>query len=162
MPAPSIYLRILSFYRAPPNLLAPNAFHILAGANVVFHHLELHLTPLLFQSFFQLKMGEPRVFYFTACPNCQFLKNLPSSQKGWKNLFFFSHLPDPLLTLERWVTKLPPLPDFQESRLQCSFERVKNTLKDHNYDIRLLINDDIALIDDQPSSFTFNYRLKTY
>lgn len=73
---PTIYLRILSFYRIPLNQLALNAFRLLAGGVIVFRHLQLPLLPAMFHCFFQLKMLEHGVFYFIGRPNCQFLRDV--------------------------------------------------------------------------------------
>lgn len=81
-------------------------------ASIVFCHLELHLSPLNFHSFFQVKIGEPSIFYFTARLDYQFLRKFPSSNKGLKDLFFYACLPDPLLEIVQWITELPRLLDF--------------------------------------------------
>lgn len=115
-------------------------FRIMVGAVIVLRHLWLPLLPAMFHCFFQLKMVEPKVFYFTGHPDCQFLKDVPSSHKGWKCLYFFAHLPTPLPHSEVWHTKLPELPNLQESRSCCPFSSTLYTLRDHPYSIRTLLD----------------------
>lgn len=86
-------------------------------------------------------MRELGVFYFMARPDFQLLRNLPSSNKGWKTLFFYAHLPDPLYETVQWTTEPSHLWDFQQSQRECSFVATKEALWGHYYDIRRLLND---------------------
>lgn len=89
---PLIYFQILDFYGITINQLSFNAFRILVRAVIVFGHLEISLTPLVFHSLFQLKMVESGVFYFASRFDCQFLRGMPTSHKGWKSFYFFVRL----------------------------------------------------------------------
>lgn len=99
LPVPTAYLHILLFYQIPLNQLAPNVFRILARTVMVFKHLQLSLSPVMFHCLFQMKMAELGVFYFIGHPDYQFLRGMPFSHKGWKSFYFFARLPTPCLTL---------------------------------------------------------------
>lgn len=95
IPVPRAYLDILDFYKII-NQLAPNAFRILASTVIVFEHLKLPLSPQVFHCLFQLKMTDPGAFYFSERHDYQFLRGIPSSNKGWKSLYVFVQLPSAL------------------------------------------------------------------
>lgn len=46
-----------------------------------------------------------------------------------------------MLYSESWRTNLPDLPPVQECRLGCDFERVKGILREHPYDVRIMLDE---------------------
>lgn len=143
LPVPPCYLDILSFYRIPINHLTPNSIRILAGTFVVFRHLNLPLSPQVFHCFYRLKMTEPGLFHFQGRPVCQFLTDNPSSHKGWKNYFFFVHLPFPLPYESNWHSGLPSLPDVRHTRATCDFSSILPILLQHRYSLSRLLKEEI-------------------
>lgn len=79
--------------------------------------------------------------------DCQFLRNMPSSHKGWKNLYSYACLPTPFPHSEAWHMELLELPNLTECRVgcpcwaSCPFLLVVLTVQEHNYDIRILLNE---------------------
>lgn len=86
-------------------------------------------------------MAQPRVFYFAGRPDCLFLKGLPSSHKGWKSLYLFTRLPNPLPYSDSWRIDLLDLPSIKECLLECSFETVRDILREHSYSLRILLDE---------------------
>ncbi|KAG6506749.1 hypothetical protein ZIOFF_032078 [Zingiber officinale] len=66
-------------------------------------------------------VGVPGIFPLYDLKNRNFFITLPSSLKGWKELFFYTHLDLVPSYSESWLIDLPPLPGIEEAREHCSF-----------------------------------------
>lgn len=128
---------------------------------MIFKHLQLPLSPIMFHCLFQMKMMEPRVFYFTGCPDYQLLRDMPSSHKGMEEFYFFSQLPTPYCILRSGILNSPTLKNANPtapSHLLCipSETDIHLLLDDRlltHFRLSPFIPNDVTLIGSSFSSF---------
>ncbi|KAF3443043.1 hypothetical protein FNV43_RR16964 [Rhamnella rubrinervis] len=89
LPFHHIISMVLKYFNLAPGQLMPNEWHYLLGLIVLSEQLRQHINMPIFLHFFCLKPGEEGRYAFYARKQTKLLSGAPTSDKGWKDRYFF-------------------------------------------------------------------------
>lgn len=143
-PIPEIFQQISSYYQTHLGQYSPNSIRTLCNFVVLFKALGFRVYCFSFSHFFLPKRSEEGPFYFTARPKCQFFEGAPSSNKYWKNHFFYVKPTDTWRVCSSWRNMLPELPTPHSSfRKDPLFTGVLTAIRGRKFHTPTLLAEDL-------------------
>ncbi|KAK6146148.1 hypothetical protein DH2020_020017 [Rehmannia glutinosa] len=126
-------------YQIPLNQFSPNSFRLMTGFVMVTKFLEIEPTAELFHSLFQIKVSTTRgLFYLSSRGDARFLGKYPTSNKFWKDRYFFLSSPEPWPFPTRWVWEVPPRKKVNIRRRDPDLQVLIDRLNKQEYDLSRL------------------------
>ncbi|KAK6150286.1 hypothetical protein DH2020_015218 [Rehmannia glutinosa] len=139
-PINSFFSEVSSMYKIPLNQLTPNSFRIIAGFLIITKFLSIDPSTDLFFALFQVKSSTPKgLFYITARNETNFLRKYPTSNKFWKDRYFFVTSAEPWPFPHEWVWSLPPQQKHDPKKRPLDLQDLIHILTAIKYDLSKII-----------------------
>ncbi|KAK6150596.1 hypothetical protein DH2020_015528 [Rehmannia glutinosa] len=111
----------------------------MTGFVMVTKFLEIEPTAELFHSLFQIKVSTTRgLFYLSSRGDARFLGKYPTSNKFWKDRYFFLSFPEPWPFPTWWVWEVPPQRKVNIRRRDPDLQVLIDQLNKQEYDLSRL------------------------
>ncbi|KAK6138826.1 hypothetical protein DH2020_027430 [Rehmannia glutinosa] len=139
-PINSFFSDVSSMYKIPLNQLTPNSFRIIAGFLIITKFLSITPSTDLFFALFQVKSSTPKgLFYITARNETNFLGKYPTSNKFWKDRYFFVISTEVWPFPYEWVWSLPPQQKHDPKKRPLDLQDLIHKLTAVKYDLSKII-----------------------
>ena len=132
-------IKICNHFRLPLGQLVPNSIRLLSGVIVLFKLNDIPLDPQIFHYFFYPKQSEWGTFIFQSRSGFVLFTNMSSSNKHWKEHFFFMRLPERPTFRTKWQTAVPNQPGLGKFKSHPAYLHAANQLVGQRYDIDKLL-----------------------
>ncbi|XP_042466308.1 uncharacterized protein LOC122048859 [Zingiber officinale] len=126
--------------------LVPNSFRLLCGVVVLFRLHDIPLVPRIFRYFYYSKLSELGTFLFQFRIGLVFFDKMTTSNKHWKEYFFFLRLPERLEFLTRWQLEVAPQPPLKRYKSRSDFLDAAAMMTGQKYNIHKLLLEGILYI----------------
>ena len=137
---------VCNYFGVPLGSLVPNTFRLLCGVVVLFKIHNIPLRPEVFFYFYYPKQAEPGTFMFQARPGLVFFNKLPTSNKHWKDYYFYLRMPTQPNFPTQWQVRLPPPPELKKFKTRPDYLHAANVLAGLRLDINKLLHEGVMYI----------------
>ena len=134
-PPHKFFLEVCNYFRIPLGQVVPNSIRLLSGVVVLFKLNGIPLTPKIFHYFYYPKQAEWGTFVFQSRIGFVLFDNMPSSNKHWKEHFFYIRFPERPTFRTKWQTAMPAQPELGKFRGDADYLHAAEQLVGQRYHI---------------------------
>ena len=146
LPIHPFFVEVCNFFGIPLGSLVPNTFRLLCGVVVLFKIHNIPFRPEVFYYFYYPKQSESGTYMFQARPGLVFFNKLPSSNKHWKEFYFYIRFPEWPTFRTQWQVGLPLSPELKRFKTRPDYLHAANMLAGLRFDINKFLPEGVMYI----------------
>ncbi|XP_042415273.1 uncharacterized protein LOC122004452 [Zingiber officinale] len=145
-PLHSFIREVCNYFRIPLGQLIPNSFKLLCGVVILFKLHDIPLAPRIFHYFYYPKQSEWGTFLFQSRIGLVFFDKMSTSNKHWKESYFYLRFPELPSFRTQWQTTVPSPPDLGKYKSQPDYLHAANLLAGQRFNINKLLHEGVLYI----------------